>query len=423
MAMQLTLIVTVSTGLTYFLLVRRRLDAFSVAYFSATLYFLPGLVGYTLSPTSPRSPIKLPVALEPEATAIMVAVITAIAITAALWDRIDGPRPPPRWVLESATLATYLALAIGITGVGWTVLESGSNLLSTDKLEVIAVIGRGHLVWEMGASLAATLAYAQRQKLAGVGAWLLLTLDMLLGFRYAFAMTFIAVGLLALSRPEPYRLASVRLRYWILILAGGLLVVSYQNLKEPLRAANWNEISERVTNPLWYVNGVLTSEPFTTQTVLNEIVRNDFRTSSDHLLSASRHLMLFSMRLDDEAVRFNNIYQPALFPYVDHGLANNIWGQMWSAGDWPLLLAFMLVFVAGLALLSRILRSGDPLVRSWAALAIAFWAFYAHRNELLGLIGFQKQLFLVWGACVLTGIMSGAVARWLRATGTEANRA
>ncbi|MBN8280306.1 MAG: hypothetical protein J0M16_06835 [Gammaproteobacteria bacterium] len=409
--MQLLYIVVALAGGAYLLGVRRRPDAFTVAFFSAAIYFLPAIAGYTLSPTSPRSPVKLPVTIEPEAMLIMAAVTSIIVLATMAWDRLDQARPPPNWVLEDSGLAAWIALALGTIGVAGTVLESGGAAFTADKSEVIELVGRGHLLWQMGATLGTVLAYVRRQRLAAVVGWVLLALDMWIGFRYAFATTFIAIGLLWLSRSGPVRLGAIRLRYVAVILAGGLFLISFQNLKEPLRAGDWAEIQVRLGNPLWYVNGILTSEPFTTQTVLNEIVRNDFHTSSEHLVAASYHLILFAPALGEEAVRFNKVYQPALFPLVDHGLANNIWAQMWSAGGWPLLVAFTLVFVLVLGVWSRLLRSADPAVRSYAAIAAAYWGFYLHRNELMGVVGSQKQLLLVTIACIALAILVARVAR------------
>lgn len=409
--MQVLYIVLALSGACYFLVAKRRIDGFSVAYFSAAIYFLPALVGYTLSPTSPRSPIKLPVEIESEAIAIMAMVIVVITISAWLWDQWERGRPAPGWVLEDSRLATWVALGLGVLGVVVTAVESGPSVFTAEKSDVIELVGRGHLLWQMGATLGTVLAFTRSQRLASLAGWLMLALDMWIGFRYAFATTFIAIGLLWLLRPDPFRLGFLRFRYWLVMLAGGLFVVSYQNLKEPLRAGDWTEIGERVSNPLWYVNGILTSEPFTTQTVLNEIVRKDFRTGGDHIFAAASHLIVFAPAMGEEAVRFNGLYQPALFPLVDHGLANNIWAQMWSAGGWPLVGAFSVVFVLGLAMWSRLLRSRDPTVQAYAAVAIAYWGFYLHRNELLGVVGSQKQLFLVAVACASLSILVSFLAR------------
>lgn len=403
--MQILLIAIVILGAGFFLGVHRRLDAYSVAFFSAVVYFLPGLVGYTLSPVSPRTPIKVPVQLEPEAMAVMAAVTASILLGGWAWTAFERRAAAPGWVFEDARLAPPIAATLGALGVLLTFAESGGTAFTADKSVVVETVGRGHLLWQMGAALAAVLGFTYRQRLVSTAGWLLLAGDLFIGFRYAFAAAFIAVSLLWLARGGPQRLGSIRLRHWAAILLGGLFVISYQNLKDPLRAGDWTEIGERLSNPLWYGAGILTSEPFTTQTVLNEIVRADFRTGPEHLLGVTSHFILFSADLGGEPERFNELYQPTLFPLVDHGLANNLWAQMWSAGDWLLLSLWCGVYVAGLGVLSWLLRIADPLIQGYAALATAYFAFYAHRNELLGVVGIQKQLLLVSLACAVTAIL------------------
>jgi hypothetical protein len=409
--LQLVLLGTFLAGGCYFFLVPRHLDAFTVAFFSAAIYFLPGLVGYTLSPATPDMPIKLPVEIAPEALGIMIAVLATIAVAAIIWDRFAKHLRPPGWRLEEARSASAVALMLAAAGLLLDAAETGGLIFAPDKRVVMEQVGRGHIIWEMGASIAAVTAFRYRQHTRFLLAAVLLTVDMWIGFRYAFALTLVAVLWMSLRRPRPFRLASLRLRYLLLVLLGGLVVISYQNLKEPIRTGNWPEVVRRTTNPLWYIDGILTSEPFTTQTVMNEIVRRDFRTSTDHLWGASTHLLLFSPSLDAETVRFNDLYQPALFPMVDHGLANNIWAQLWSATGWPGLFVFLGIFVALLAAGSWVIRSPDPGVQAGATLFFAYWAFYIHRNELIVQLGYQKHVVLVWALCTFVGTLIDHPAR------------
>lgn len=403
--MQLILLSVILAGGCYFVLVPRLLDAFTVAFFSAAIYFLPGLVGYTLSPVTPDMPIKLPVEIDPEAIGIMIAVTATIVLAAVIWDRLSRDWQAPAWRLEEARSASAVALLLAVAGLLLDAAESGGLIFEPSKRVVVEEVGRGHLIWEMGASIAAVTSFQYRQHIRFLLATVLLILDMWIGFRNAFALTLVTVVWMWLGRPQPFRLASLRLRYLLLPLLGGLFIISYQNLKEPVRAGNWDEVVLRTTNPAWYINGIVTSEPFTTQTVLNEIVRRDFRTGSDHLWAASMHLLLFSPSFDAEPVRFNDLYQPALFPMVDHGLANNIWAQMWSAEGWPGLLVFLAVFVSFLAAGSWLVRSTDPGVQAGAMLFFVYWAFYIHRNELVVQVGFQKQVAIVWLLCTVVGIL------------------
>lgn len=403
--MQILLILAFVLGFSYIVGARRRLDTFTVAFASAALYFLPGLVGYTLTPTTPEHPVKLPVALDPEAIGIMMFVLLSIVLGAMAWDRVDLHRPAPRWRIRCTSAVSYVAAALAVSGLLWAIAETGPPLFSSDKRVVIEVVSRGHLLWEVGAALTAVFAYIFRQWWLLLLGMALLLLDMWIGFRYAFAMTFISLAWLAGLRAGPIRIRSLPWRYLATLVLSGLAIISYQNLKEPLRQGDWSEVSQRLSSPVWYAAGVMTSEPFTTQTILNEIVRRDFRTETDHLKAASNHLIVFSPSLGAEAVRFNDLVQSALFPSVDHGLGNNIWGQMWSAGGWTGLVIFVLIYNLVLAAGARMVRCEDPITRGGVVLLFAYWCFYIHRNELLVQVGYMKQVLLAWLFCVITAIL------------------
>jgi hypothetical protein len=408
--MQVILLVVLAVGLLYFALRMRRVDAFTVAFFSAVIYFLPGFAGFTLSPITPASPVKLPVPMTPEALGIMVFVLGSIVIGALLWDECQSIVRDPDFRLEPCASSSTIALGLALVGMVLTWLETGGAAFAADKKIVIGAVGTWHVLWEMSASIAAVLAFLRRQYIVLLSAIALLMLDVWIGFRFALALVFVACTWLWLDDGRRKRLRSVSPRHIMMILIGGLVIISYQNLKDPVRRADWNEVGHRLSSPLWYVRGVMTSEPFTTQTVLNEVVRRNFHTDMDHIWSTSQQLILFSTQLGAEDARFNDLYQPALFPQVDHGLANNIWAQMWSAGGWPLLVAFTLIFVSALAAGSWLVRCPDPSVKAMAGLLMVYWAFYIHRNELLVQVGFAKQIFLTWCLCTATAIVIGAAA-------------
>jgi hypothetical protein len=408
--LQFALITLAVIGTAYFILRTRAIDFLTVGWFAAIIYFLPGLVGYTLSPVTPTSPIKLPVQLDPRVYTIMCIVLAAIFIVAICYDFAQSRRPSAAgsWRLQGARAACDIAFWTALAGMVLTWVESGGAAFAADKRIVITAVGRWHVLWEMAGTLGALLAFAYRRKVLLAGCVALIAVDMYIGFRYAFAITFIGLMTMVLSRFGPVRLKDTPRKYWLAALLGGLFIISYQNLKEPLRDGDWQEIGQRLGSVQWYLSGIVTSEPFTTQTILNEIVRRDFTTGSAHLWSASQHLILFAPELGAEAQRFNQLYQPALFPTVDHGLADNIWAQMWSGGGWALLVAFALVHAGMLALGSRCLSVRDPAAFAGVVLFFSYWAFYLHRNELLVQVGFQKQVLLTWAASVAASMLLSA---------------
>jgi hypothetical protein len=93
---------------------------------------------------------------------------------------------------------------------------------------------------------------------------------------------------------------------------------------------------------------------------------------------------------------FNGYFQPALFPDVEWGMANNIWAQMIAAGGWPLFLAFLAGFVCTLRLAARRMATARATNRCGVALATAYWGFYIHRNDLGYELSELKRVLLVW---------------------------
>ncbi len=137
------------------------------------------------------------------------------------------------------------------------------------------------------------------------------------------------------------------------------------------------------------------SEPFVVQQTLNQVVINHFETNADHLFSALNQFLVFGSELGAEDITFNGIYQPALFADVGYGMAANIWAQMWSAGGWPFLIFFTLVFNMVLAVGNATLYARNIILRAALAPFFCYWAFYIHRNELGYMLNLEKRLFLV----------------------------
>ena len=95
-------------------------------------------------------------------------------------------------------------------------------------------------------------------------------------------------------------------------------------------------------------------------------------------------------------------------------MASNPWAEMWSAGDWPVLVAFVALFCGLLYLVSSRWRVMDPSYRGFVGTMMGFWAFYIHRNDSYRLLSFFKQYSLLFAGCVL---VSSALALILYARG------
>src|SRR5262249_2030452 len=192
-------------GGVYILLVHRQFDFFSVAFFSACVYFLPGFFGYALAPSTPRVPYPHPVLLLEETYWVMIMVLLAISLGAIIFD-VSISRQRPYVALRGTHHAVTLATIVAIVGFFLTVITTGEYLLSPDKLLLLKKLNRWYIIWTTGASVGAVLAYARKRWQPLAVCFLLLLVDMYVGFRVAFATTILTIFTLALTAEGDQRL-------------------------------------------------------------------------------------------------------------------------------------------------------------------------------------------------------------------------
>ena len=92
-------------------------------------------------------------------------------------------------------------------------------------------------------------------------------------------------------------------------------------------------------------------------------------------------------------------------------MASNIWAEMISIGGWTLLLGFLIVFIAVIALGQRFLRLPNLGTRAAVALAMSYWVFYIHRNELSYQLNLEKRVLMVWAFCTVGSMMLAGRSR------------
>jgi hypothetical protein len=392
-------------GTLLFMLTRRRFDYFSLAYFSSLIYFMPGFVGstsYSISGRWEESP------LHPEAFAIMIFVMLSIVMAERLAHFSPGL---VNWRIRIRGLSLLgpilsLAAVAGLTGL---LLTSGRTVFETDKALVLDSLGRWHILYYCAATLGLAMAYELRQRMLFVLFLAMLGFDLFIGFRSALAVALLSVLILLLSAQKEQRLSAMNWRIALGILMFGILMFGYAHLAFAVKSRMWDLAWNTLADPDAFLFFFIRSEPFIVQQTLNEVVTNRFHTNFDHIASALYQFMLFAPELGANTVSFNSVFQPALFPEVDYGLASNIWAQMWSAGGWPLLIVFSMLFNIVLAIGNTFLRSPSPILRAGLAPVFCYWAFYIHRNDLGYILNLEKRhVLLLLGAIAVASLVRAA---------------
>lgn len=412
--MQALFVTVAMVGLFYFLFAKRRFDFFSVAFVSACVYFLPGFFGHVNDFVyEDGETVTVDAALIPETYVVFAVVLVAILLAGMVFDYTAKGRGVEA-TLRGAENAAVWAVALALVGFVMSGATIGGTLLSAEKSYLVENLNRWYFLWVIGASLGAVLSFEQRRWGLFSASMILLLADMYIGFRYSFAISIIAVFTLWLAGKGRQRFM---LRSWRIALVIGmftLFVLVYKRLYVQVKLGSWDSVADRLSSGQIYTSSVTNSEPFITQAILNKVLANHFYVGMEHFFSSVELIVPFSRILGGSATKFNDLFQPALFPQAEAGMANNIWAEMLSSGGWPLFALFVIFFVSLLALGSYLLRVRDPLVAGGGTLVFSYWAFYVHRNDLVFQISVEKQILFLWAVCVLFSMVSYGLANYLK---------
>jgi cellulose synthase/poly-beta-1,6-N-acetylglucosamine synthase-like glycosyltransferase len=140
----------------------------------------------------------------------------------------------------------------------------------------------------------------------------------------------------------------------------------------------------------------MTSEPFTIQEILNEVVKNDFESSPFQFSGLLGLLVPFLPEIGFNVISFNDLFQPYLFSNVDYGMANNIWAQMWSAGGYFLFFIFIIIYNYILYIGSKYIRYTEGSLKIFIIFLMVIWSFYIHRNDIVGQLTLEKRAFIIY---------------------------
>jgi hypothetical protein len=392
--MQTFFIIISVIGLIYFFFVKRRFDWFAVAFISACVYFLPGFFGYTSYLTLSgwdTSPIN------DTAYGIMLLVETAVLSGAVVNDLLIEDKGA-RTIAESSKgnghiLAVFLFLSL--FGMGMMLLTTGSAIFDTDKQAMLAQLNRWYILFYTAVMLGCVLSFEYGNRVFFALFCLLALFDVFVGFRMAFALIGIGITTLWLFRRGKQRLLLSSWKPLIAVPAVALFLFFYKQIQFAVKYGDVALLKNLIFDPATYAAMFTQSEPFVVQSILNEVTQQNYTVGMGHLAGVLYQFILFSPELGMDAISFNDLFQPALFPESDYGMANNIWAEMWSSGGWPLLVLFVIVFVMVLKLLSVVTQSDRASKRAVVAVMASCWAFYIHRNDITYQIALEKRIVLI----------------------------
>jgi hypothetical protein len=399
--MKVLFIIIALIGLSYFLFSKRTFDFFSVAFFSAIIYFIPGFYGYAILPGFYKS------YLIHETYMVMMLVLIGILISGIFNDfRNDRKINDKTLHINGSYNMIFIITVITIISFIMMIITVGGYLFSPSKVEMLQHSNRWVILWTNSTSFGFVLSILMKRKRLSIFFVIMLLFNLYMGHRSTLAISLIAVFTNYLNMQKRQRFFINNIKFNILVIFTGFFFFAYKQVHAVLKLGYWNIVWDRITDLQFYLYSISYSEPFITQVILNEILKTKFYVGMEHFKSIMYQFILFAPTLGAENISFNTLFQPTLFPEEKYGMASNIWAEMWSAGGWSLLVIFVVFFVTVIFYANKLLENKDPIIRSVVLLMTTYWVFYIHRNTINYQINLEKRVFLIWAFSIFISIIT-----------------
>ena len=396
---QVAFYIVVAVGAKYFLLSRRGFDFFSLAFVSSCVYFMPGFFGYVYEINRFGHHTT---DIVPECYWVMNFVLCGTWIGGRLFDRslrVRKTLPAAPFDIKLKPAAYWGAL-LGLLGMLMTWNTVGDALLTLTKSEFMPLLDRWQIVWETFALVGIVLAWASRQLGAFSICAALIAADLYIGFRVTAGLAVIAIFVYELSKKGKFVLVGDWKSGFLGVIAVGFFFL-YNGITWFIKERLWHAVSTKLEDPEFYLGQITWSEPFVVQSILNKVIDVQFKVGGTHLSGLVYLALPYSDLLGAQPHGFNDLFQRALFPDVKFGLANSFWAEAWSVGGWIMLALYVIVYLLGLWLGSRMVRSEQNVQRLFAAIFFTPWAFYIHRNDMIYQLTMQRRVFFGFAGCAL----------------------
>lgn len=373
------------TVLGYFFCKRREFDFLSLYILSMTLFFLPSFFRLTYDPV-------LVGYVQPGATFYLVQSIAywgglGGVLFKVAFSRISFPALRSLHVVDTAFVYSCLFITLAVLMYLLPLLA-----FATNKSEALKIFG----VWVMLLTSLIPVGFAMAIVLGRLMVAFFFVFFALLLFLYGMRspLVFLFLGGLMLSLSR-HRIALIS-QWKVLIF--GFFFVAFVVIGKAFYGAyllgGWVGALEWVYNPD-FENIWRGAEFLTTSAILNGVIVADFET--DFWLVPVSFISALPIPLASFGLSssiFNDLFQPALYPTIDYGMAYNPWAEAYSWGRlcgvmfYAFLFPFLLVIFEGFWRFNRKNSFGGIFLMM--GVLVAFWV---HRNSLGSELAYLRNLF------------------------------
>ncbi len=388
-------------GCVYFLFRKRDFDYLSLGFFSSLIYFMPLFFGWTYGGNMiERIPIL------PEVYYIGSAIIISLLLAAetlTLTLSLQGiiPVNSKSMLMPQEGYLLELLTVLACIGLIATIVTAGSDLLSTNKTVVMSSLSRFYILAKYASIMGLVWSFRLKRNAYFIFFLILLLFDIYIGFRLSAAiasLSVILIWLMGMGKVRLFEIAWERKKSSIAIIMVFAFFFIYKQIYILIKAGLWGNIQVHFLKGNLLNNAVFKGEPFITQSILNNVIKEDFSIKGDYLFSNVFQFIPFSNNLGSISHSFNDMFQPILFSSWKSGMAGNWWAEWFAAFSWWGMIFAVLIYVGTLFVFSYFHIRHFHKVNLSVLLTVlgVFCAFYIHRNDITFFITLEKRVVWLW---------------------------
>ncbi|MET4119764.1 hypothetical protein ABIB85_006273 [Bradyrhizobium sp. JR1.5] len=437
------------SAFAFFTFAKRDFDFLTIAYVGAMFYFAPLFWG-RVQQSSPELTSTIQPAVYWIATAYVLGLVLAGAALRSFNDS-DDIEATSRPALRSSVCYLILAV-IGLLG---SLISTNGAIITADKVQALNQVGYFYVLFEVAASLSCVAAAVERRWQVVAGSAVLLSIDLLVGFRVFVILTWIGVVLVRLMSFGRIRLYSRIATYGVAAVA----LVACMLLVHSVRFAIFDEIaaikgtppSERITKASEMRGDIVQfgqaaaqpgeksdesikstmqkwlsiplglfeqSEPFVIQATLVGTVQTNLSCSASNIFKSIYLLappgLVRYLPSASFPPTFYDEYKPILYPNLTYGTGGNIWAEMLCRFGYGGVAIFCVLLILTLVGLHRLLLSCPPAAIAPVVFGGVVIAFYIHRNDLHYTLVMLRQTAIVFVLACGLSVVGTRIQRSLR---------
>lgn len=392
--MQIIFIISGLILIYYYFIYRDKLDIFTIAFLCCEFYFTPGFFGFTTRVFDDKT--RHYVQCSNELYFIFILVILLLFIFTVLSDfnrkktklyfnKFNQKDINIRLVSNVCTIILMVIIILFL-------LTEGRYVFGKSKLEYINNIGLIYQILRYLVPIVFSFAIIDKNKLGYLVSGIAISIDLYMSNRTVVLLCiiiFILISIYNNNKNDIYK-------YKKILIAIPLICISFlifERIIEPIQKKDWSEFNKRISSVETYIDSVIVSEPFITQTILEEVIQKDYKVEENTVTNI----------FNKERSTFNDYFQSDLFPNITrYKMAENIWAEIYVNYDLVgiFIMAFMYSFIIYI-LNILILKFNKSIYLPYLYVVSATWIFFIHRGSVGNQLFRQKNIILVFGVCIM----------------------